>query len=114
MLIMIRRSKTIQFQECTALCAAFWTSKHFAQMPAEPNSLAFLILTSNSFSLLDYPAYKKMLRYFGGKAILDPSLRGGGATFLSMSGASLEEIKTRGIGQATQFMLILRKTSLLG
>ena len=54
MLITITRSKTIQFKErileipityCPdrELCAVFWTLKHFSKVPADPDSLAFLI-----------------------------------------------------------------------
>ena len=113
MLISIRWSKTIQFQDRTldipiakcpaiSLCAVYWTLEHFTSVPADPDSLTFLIPNGDSYSPLDYDTYQKMLNYFGGKVGIDTSelsshsLRWGGCTYLAMCGASLEEIKTTG------------------
>ena len=51
---------------------------------------------------MSYPVYQDTLRLFAGQAGLDPSsvsshsLRRGGCTYLSLCGASIEELRTRG------------------
>ena len=113
MVIRITKSKTIQFSErelcipiarChnTQLCAVYWTELHFQQLVASPDAVAFRIPTAGGSSPLTYYIYEKTLKIFVERAGLDPikfsshSLRRGGCTFLAMSGASLEEIRTRG------------------
>ena len=114
MVIRIRRSKTIQFRErvleipvasCNnrEICAVYWTMRHFREAPALPEAEAFQVPSSDSaFSPLQYSVYQATLKIFAAKAGLDPetvsshSLRRGGCTFLSMCGASLEELRTRG------------------
>ena len=79
-----------------------FTSKHFLEVIADPDSLAFLIPKGNSLAPLPYNTYQQMLRNFGGKAGLETnklsshSLRRGGCTYLSMCGVALEEIKVCG------------------
>lgn len=114
LLISIRRSKTIQFRErvlqvpvarCpdTSICAVHWTKIHFDQVPAPPDSMAFLFpLPDGGSTPLPYPYYQATLKHFAARAGMDPdevsshSLRRGGCTFLSMTGASLEELRARG------------------
>lgn len=114
MLVRVRRSKTIQFSErmleipvarCpdVSLCAVHWTERHFREVPAGPDAMAFRIMTPAGTSTdLRYSIYQGMLKYFCGLAGLDPadysshSLRRGGCTFLSMCGATLEELRVRG------------------
>lgn len=110
MLIRVRRSKTIQFGERvlqipvsrvpnTDLCAVFWLEKHIRLTPAEPDSHLFRLPGS---STMPYRFYQGTLKLFCKLSGLDPdlysshSLRRGGATYLSMSGARIEEIKARG------------------
>ena len=115
-IITIKRSKTIQFGEriveipiarCSdkRLCAVFWSERHFRQLPADPKDKAFRIPTSRGGNLskpFPYSNFQDTLRLFANKAGLDAcqfsshSLRRGGCTFLSMCGASIEEIKIRG------------------
>ena len=114
MIISIRRSKTIQFRERVLevpvarcpnhrLCAVFWTEKHFSQIPAPQGAVAFRIPgRGGGSSAMSYPIYQDTLKMFAGRAGLDPSsvsshsLRRGGCTYLSMCGASIEELRTRG------------------
>lgn len=114
MLLYIRKSKTIQFQERVLiipisrcpdikLCAVYWTEKHFNEVTADPTSPAFLVPTSNiNYVPLSYANYQGMLKLFANKAGIDPelvsshSLRRGGCTYLASCGATLEEIKHRG------------------
>lgn len=114
MIIAIRRSKTIQFKErvleipvarCQnqALCAVHWTERHFEQLPASQTDTAFRIPTSGGASYpMTYKIYQSTLKIFADRAGLDPttisshSLRRGGCTFLSLSGATIEELRTRG------------------
>lgn len=113
MVIRIRKSKTIQFQErvlevpvakCEnkAICAVYWTVRHFRETPASGDEMAFRIPSEAGSLPLPYSAYQATLKIFSKKAGLDHesisshSLRRGGCTYLSMCGASLEELKTRG------------------
>lgn len=114
LIISIRRSKTIQFRErvlqvpvarCpnTQICAVHWTELHFRQVPAPPDAMAFRFPIPGGESIpLPYSYYQATLKLFAEKAGLDPdqvsshSLRRGGCTFLSMTGASLEELRARG------------------
>ena len=114
MIIAIRRSKTIQFQErvlevpvarCRnkTLCAVYWTERHFRETPAPREAMAFRLPDGTGGSYpLPYGVYQSTLKLFAERSGLDPdsisshSLRRGGCTYLSMCGASLEELKTRG------------------
>lgn len=110
MLINVRRSKTIQFGERLLqipvakvfnieLCAVYWLRRHFLECPAEPDSY---IITIPGKLGLPYSIFQDTLKYFCSVADLDPdkysshSLRRGGATFLSISGSTIDEIKVRG------------------
>ena len=116
MVIRIRRSKTIQFQErileipvarCRdhSLCAVFWVERHFREVPALQGDMAFRLPSGDASAAsypLPYPTYQATLKIFAAKAGLDPSvisshsLRRGGCTYLSMCGATIEELKVRG------------------
>ncbi len=114
MLITIRRTKTIQFQQrvlripvasCndTQLCAVYWTKRHFHELPAKPQDPAFRLPALGVGSTpLTYRIYQDTLKCFAEEAGLDPllvsshSLRRGGCTYLAMCGASLEELRVRG------------------
>lgn len=114
MIIKIRRSKTIQFGErvleipvarCPnrALCAVYWTLRHFRELPADSTELAFRIPGPGGGSTpMTYTAYQGMLKLFSNQAGLGEyyftshSLRRGGCTYLAMAGATIEEIKVRG------------------
>lgn len=114
LIISIRRSKTIQFHERVLevpvarcpnhlLCAVHWTERHFSEVPAQPDAMAFRISGADGSSApLTYQLYQSTLKLFSKRAGLDPdsvsshSLRRGGCTFLSMCGATLEELRSRG------------------
>lgn len=114
MILYVRRTKTIQFQERVLevpvarchkkeLCAVHWAEVHFGQTPAGPDQLAFRLPSGGGRSApLTYKLYQEMLKLFANKAGLghvdftSHSLRRGGCTYLSMAGASIEEIKVRG------------------
>jgi len=113
MLLSIRRSKTIQFKERVLevpvarcrnldLCAVHWTELHFREMKADSGSLAFLLPGESGSNPMTYEFYQATLKWFCGLAGLDPakysshSLRRGGCTYLSMCGASIEELRSRG------------------
>lgn len=132
MIIRIRRSKTIQFQErileipvarCSnhLLCAVYWTERHFSEAPAPPEAMAFRLPLGggggeDTFPL-PYPTYQSTLKIFARRAGLDPdtisshSLRRGGCTYLSMCGASIEELRVRG-DWATDTVFTYLKTPL--
>ena len=123
LLITVRRSKTIQFQErllkipisrCPhhELCAVYRCEHHFAEIPASNEDISFQIPSINGSSPLTYHIFQSMLKLFGSKAGYDPdlpsshSLRRGGCTFLSLCGATLEQLKPMETGQAIQFFNI--------
>ena len=105
LLITVRKSKTIQFQNRLLkipisrypnLCAVYWCERHFTEIPAGKDELAFRIPSVQGVIAL---------KLFGSKAgydtALEPilsshSLRWGSCTFLSLCGATLEELRTRG------------------
>lgn len=112
MLIEVERSKTIQKKEkvlripvsfCpdNRLCAAYWTARHFREVPASPESPAF-VLPHHPPAPLDYDTYQAALKHWCACAGLDPkefsshSLRRGGTTFIWLAGATQEEIQSRG------------------
>lgn len=115
MIISLTRTKTIQFSErhlcipitkCLnkSLCAVYWTQLHFNQIVTRQDQTAFNIPCDNTlgYTPLTYSVYNDSIKYFAGEAGYSPSsfsshsLRRGGATYLSVSGASIEEIKSRG------------------
>lgn len=114
MVIAIRKSKTIQFEERellipiayvknTNLCAVYWVRKHFNQIRVAASDLAFQIpAPENRCSPLSYKILQASIKHFAELATLDASsfschsLRRGGCTFLAIQGASIEEIKHRG------------------
>ena len=126
MMLKIRKSKKIQFAERTILipmsrcpdirlCAVHWTELHFRQLPAPPDSPAFLVPSDdNQNTPLTYGIYQSSLKRFGGLAGLDVqqlsshSLRRGGCTYLSLSGATLEEIRARGDWTSNAVFLYLQ------
>ena len=125
MLTSVRHSKSIQFQErmleipiakCsdTVLCAVYWTHKHFITVPADSDSLTFLIPNGDKFSPLDYLTCQKMLKYIGEKAGLDPtnlsshSLRRGGALILRCVVLPWKRSRLGGIGLAMLYSRILK------
>lgn len=114
MIITVRRCKTIQFMErkleipvarCInkALCAVYWTELHFNQILAGPGEAAFRVPSGREGSEpMSYKVYQDTLRLFSNRAGLGDfdftshSLRRGGCTFLSMCGATIEELRVRG------------------
>lgn len=113
MLVKIRRSKTIQFKERThlipvsyvrerALCAVYWVRRHFDQLRAGDNKMAFRLPKGRGSVAMPYSYYLEALKILCTRAGMQPalftthSLRRGGATFLRMCGASIAEIKERG------------------
>ena len=113
LLLNVVKSKTNQYRErvhkipvsCvrdTRLCAVYWVRKHFEECPAEPQSRAFRVPKGGNSVPLTYKFYLKVIKTIATIAGLDSStfsthsLRRGGATFLRMSGASLQVIKERG------------------
>ena len=119
MLVKIRKSKTIQFDQKELiipisyvanreLCAVFWVKKHFTQVVVSDNSLAFQVPGGEGgFHLLQYASFQATIKFMANCAGLDPdhyslhSLRWEERTFLAMQGAPLEEIKTRGACRLT-------------
>ena len=113
MLVSVRKSKTNQFRERVhripvasvsnkALCAVFWVKRHLEQCPAPLDAQLFRIPCRGHSVPLPYGYYLAVLKAICGAAGLPPgefsshSLRRGGATFLRLCGAGIEEIKERG------------------
>ena len=84
------------------LCAAYWVRRHLEQCPAPLDAQAFRIPRAGCSIPLPYGFYSSVLKLACAAVGLPPgefsshSLRRGGATFLRLCGASLEEIKERG------------------
>ena len=85
------------------ICAVHWTKLHFEQLSAAPGEIVFRIPSGSGGSTpLSYKVYQTTLKIFAEKAGLDPSsvsshsLRRGDCIFLSLCGASIEELRTRG------------------
>ena len=106
-------SKTIQFKQKVLhipvskvgdgrLCAVKWVTEHMIQSPAPPSSPLFIVPGPGGPTPMTYKMYQSTLKLTCGRAGLDPaefsshSMRSGGATFLGMIGAPLQEIKARG------------------
>ena len=113
LIINIRKSKTIQFGERvlsvpikslknSALCAVYWTRKHFLDITAAPDAQAFRIQLVGESSPLTYAFYLASIRILAAHAGLNPkkfsthSLRRGGATFFRNCGISVQNIQIRG------------------
>lgn len=112
-MVWVRKSKTNQFRERIhkipvaevanrELCAVFWLKRHFDQCPAPRDAQAFRVPREGHSIPLQYRYYTDVLKSSCRAAGLPPdqfsshSLRRGGATFLRLCGAPLEEIKERG------------------
>ena len=84
MIITIRRTKTIQFRQrvlqvpiarCldARLCAVAWTERHFRELQAGDEDLAFRVPVGEGLSApLPYGAYQSMLKMFARKAGINP------------------------------------------
>ena len=113
LMLHIRRSKTVQFGERVhkipvarlkdvELCAVHWVEEHFRQCPAPAGARAFRVPRGGHSVPLGYNYYLGVIRCMCCRCGLDPavfstlSLRRGGATYLRMCGATLQEIKERG------------------
>ena len=114
MIITVRKSKTIQYRERSLeipvarcpdvrLCAVHWVERHFREVRAEGQDMAFRLPAGGGASVpMTYRVYQETLRIFaniaglGGEDFSSHSLRRGGCTYLAMCGASIEELKTRG------------------
>ena len=113
LMLHIRKSKTVQFGERVhkipvvrvrdvALCAVHWVEEHFRQCPAPAEARAFRVPRGGYSVPLEYSYYLGVIKCICGRSGLDSSLfsthslRRGGATYLRMCGASLQEIKERG------------------
>ena len=103
MLIKVRKSKTIQFDQKELLipifylanrkrCAMFWVKKHFCQVIVLDDSPAFQVAESDSdsgFRPLQYTSFQATIQFMA-CANLDPndyssySPHWGGCTFLAM------------------------------
>ena len=112
-MVCVRKSKTNQYRQRVhripvtkvankKLCAVYWTLKHFEQCPAPLDALAFRIPRAGHSIPLPYSFYSAVLHLACSAVGLPPgefsshSLRRGGATFLRLCGAGMEEIKERG------------------
>ena len=94
---------SLQMPENSDLCAVYWAERHFEQLPAPPGEIAFRVPVGGGGSApLTYKAYQATLRIFAEKAEMGPesvsshSLRRDGCTFLSLCGATIEELRSRG------------------
>ena len=113
MMLRVLKSKTNQFADRVhlipvvrvkgdALCAVYWTKLHFKQCPAPPDSMAFRLPRLGNSVPMSYAYYMQVIKCMCRASALNEtefsthSLRRGGATFLRMCGATIEEIKERG------------------
>ena len=113
LMLYVRKSKTNQYRQRVhkipvakvankKLCAVYWVRRHLEQCPAPLDAMAFRIPRAGCSIPLPYAFYSSVLKMACGAVGLPPgefsshSLRRGGATFLRLCGASLEEIKERG------------------
>ena len=113
MMVCVKKSKTNQYRQRVhripvtkvkneGLCAVYWARRHFEECPAPLDAQAFRIPRAGHSVPLPYNFYSSVLRLACGAVGLPPgdfsshSLRRGGATFLRLCGASMEEIKERG------------------
>ena len=113
LMLYVRKSKTNQYRQRVHripvakvankdLCAVYWVSRHFEQCPAPLDARAFRMPRTGHSIPLSYAFYSAVLKMACTAIGLPPgefsshSLTRGGATFLRLCGASLEEIKERG------------------
>ena len=113
MMVRVSKSKTIQYKERVhlipvtkvrnrRLCAVYWVTRHFLDCPAHPGAAAFRIPRGGNSIPLQYSYYTAVIKFLCSRAGLDQSdysshsLRRGGATFLRLCGATLDQIKERG------------------
>lgn len=113
LMVSVRKSKTNQFRERIhkipvaavtnkGLCAVFWVKRHLEQCPAPGDAQVFRMPRAGHSIPLSYSFYTAVLKSACMAAGLQHeeftshSLRRGGATFLRLCGASLDEIKERG------------------
>ena len=113
MMLRVSKSKTNQFRDRVhlipitlvkgdALCAVYWTKLHFKQCPAPIEAAAFRLPRRGNAVPMSYAYYMQVIKIMCARSGLNVvefsshSLRRGGATFLRMCGASMEEIKERG------------------
>ena len=113
MMISVSKSKTNQFRDRihlipialvkgNSLCAVFWTKLHFKQCPAPPEAAAFRLPRRGHSIPMSYSYYMQVIKCMCSMSGLNQhefsshSLRRGGATYLRMCGASIDEIKERG------------------
>lgn len=112
-LLTLRKSKTNQYREHLhqipvskvrdmRMCPVYWVQKHFDECPAHNQAKAFRVPKGENSVPLTYDFYLSVIKNLSALSGLDHtslsthSLRRGGATFLRMSGASLQVIKERG------------------
>ena len=113
MMIHVRKSKTNQYRQRVhripvanvanrELCAVYWVRRHIAQCPAPLDAQAFRMPRAGHSVPLSYTFYSAVLKMACAAVGLPQgefsshSLRRGGATFLRLCGASLEEVQERG------------------
>lgn len=113
MMLSVSKSKTNQFRDRVhqipialvkgnSLCAVFWTKVHFRQCPAPPDAAAFRLPRMGHSVPMSYAYYMQVIKLMCSNSGLNAmefsshSLRRGGATYLRMCGASIDEIKERG------------------
>ena len=113
LMLHIRKSKTIQFRQRVhmipvarlrniSLCAVHWVERHFEDCPAHREAQAFRLPRGGHSTPLTYEFYTAVLKQLCGRAGLNPGefsshgLRRGGATFLRLCGATIDQIKERG------------------
>lgn len=112
-MVCVRKSKTNQFRERIhripvakvanrELCAVFWVQKHMEQCPAPLEAQVFRVPKAGHSIPLPYNYYNEVIKAMCHRTGLPASefsthsLRRGGATFLRLCGASIDEIKERG------------------
>lgn len=113
MMLHIKKSKTNQFRQRMhlipisrvknkELCAVHWYEVHVQQCPAHADAIAFRMPRRGHSVPLSYKYYQAVIKNACSVTGLDASefsthsLRRGGATFLRMCGASIQDIMERG------------------
>lgn len=113
LMVCVRKSKTNQFRERIhripvakvtniELCAVYWVQQHLEQCPAPLDAQVFRVPRAGHSVPLKYSYYNEVIKAMCARAGLPPgefsshSLRRGGATFLRLCGASIDEVKERG------------------
>lgn len=121
-LIMVNRSKTIQYKERMLeipvhygggnLCLATNLKMYFAKYPMPENSPILSRSVKGRLELVKYTVALRLLKGWGARAGLKKdlgmhSLRRGSATLMSLAGFQLEDIKDRGDWQSTAVLKYL-------